>query len=132
MAVSLSSWTEPTELDAPRFNMPGPTDEGRDTNMETQTNIKEERHGSGSSSGAGSGLVNALMSMIGNLGNGGGLDIGSVLGLLDNNGKSDSMLKVVLPLLLNGGLGGLFGGTKKSPTTPADDTINLDDYKRVK
>ena len=144
MAVSLSSWIEPAELDVPIFDMPKSnsqrdnkqsyesTNEQIFDNDNTQKSYKDKSECPKSSgfSGGNNNLINSLMSL---LGNSGGLDISSILGLLDRDGKSDSMLKVILPLLFNGGLGGLFGGNKKSSDTNSDDnTINLDDYKKVK
>ena len=116
MDFDLASWTQPADLDAPDFTNPPsavhppPYPEGNNNKEEFKE--KESKI---------SGLLSSLLS------SGGGLDITSVLSMLDKDGKSNSMLKLVLPFLLNGGLNNLFG--KKKSNEP---TINLNDYKRVR
>ena len=66
----------------------------------------------------------------------GGGNQSEILGSLLNNMGGDKKvggmdLMSLLPLLMNGGLGGMFGGKKKE-TPPPSQTINLNNYKRVR
>lgn|GEM_PF-4154181 len=106
-----------------------------------------------------SGLQNMLLSLFGSgspdksdglSGILGGLDMNTILGLLGSRGGTassqfgdsvtgtktgGSLLTTFLPLLLNGGLGNLFGkksATQSTPQYSTQDTINISNYRRVK
>jgi hypothetical protein len=69
-------------------------------------------------------LLEKVIPLIGKI-NSGGLDMASVLDLLDKSGQGfgalGKLLPLVAPLMQNGGLGSLFNGKKK----PTEDTIDL-------
>ena len=75
-------------------------------------------------------LIDKLLPLIGAINNG-GLDITSVLDLLDKSGQGfgalGKLLPIIGPLMQNGNLGNLFGKKKKSMEETIDyNTINLD------
>lgn len=76
------------------------------------------------------GMIDKLLPLVGKIGNG-GLDMSSVLELLDKSGQGfgalGKLLPIITPLLQNGGLGNLFNAKKKSTGDIIEyNTINLD------
>ena len=143
MELNIGTWRQPEDLEPPVFSSIYNVDP---QHHETPKNDpppppRETKTGGFDMKNMG-GILSALMS------NQNGLDINSVLGLLgglnggtaggtpNNANNKYSLLTSVLPLLLNGGLNGglgnLFGANKKPAPFSGTDTINLDDYRRVR
>ena len=116
--VPVSNWRTPADLLPASFDdapTPSPITSTTDPTPETPKRVE---------------IADKLLPLLGNISNG-GLDMSTVLGLLDQSGQGlgalGKLLPLVAPLLQNGGLGNLFGG-KKKPTEDIVDlsTINLD------
>lgn len=76
------------------------------------------------------GMIDKLLPLVGKIGNG-GLDMTSILELLDKSGQGfgalGKLLPIIAPLLQNGGLGNLLNTKKKSSDDIIEySSINLD------
>ena len=125
--AQVRDWYTPTELE--------PADFAREPKQVIQQNdnITPASNDNGtaqnSSSLLSSGMLDKLLPLIVKMNNG-GLDITTVLDLLDKSGQGfgalGKLLPIIAPLLQNGSLGNLFSKKKSSAT--ANDTI---DYSTI-
>jgi len=138
-ATRIRDWRIPVDLEVASFNMHETTikpPESPQNNIENSMPVQEtikpnQQHSTQNTAPAfNTGMIDKLLPLIGKLNSdgGGGLDISTMLDLLDKSGQGfgalGKLLPFISPLLQNGQLGNLFSPKKKS----MEDTI---DYKSI-